>query len=191
MAVNIKGLISHLHIGMRKCKSLLAILISFGVWQLIRLAFPDLEVHPIYMYIYGLIEIRDTSEKTVDFGSRRLKATLSAFLVGLPLLALVDVIKGFLSPGWSFVAIDLVFILVGVLIVFAVAQKMGCKTFCGIAAIIYIILLVSHSDDGRYIYCLLRALQTVMAVGIAWLLNVKLFPYPSKPKEEGETDVKT
>ena len=191
MSAKIKDFLSHMHIGMRKWKSLLAIFISFWVWQLIRLVFPDLEVHPIYMYIYGLIEIRDTSEKTVDFGSRRLKATLSAFLVGLPLLALVDVVKGFVSAEWAFVAIDLLFVMVGVLIVFAVAQKLGCKTFCGIAAIIYIILLVSHSDDGRYIYCLLRAFQTVLAVGIAWLLNVKLFPYPSKQKQEVETNVKT
>ena len=178
-----------MHIGMRKWKSLLAIFISFWVWQLIRIIFPDLEVHPIYMYIYGLIEIRDTSEKTVDFGSRRLKATLSAFVVGLPLLALVDVVKGFVSSERAFVAIDLFFIMLGVLIVFAVAQKLGCKTFCGVAAIIYIILLVSHSDDGRYIYCLLRAFQTVLAVGIAWLLNVKLFPYHGKAKKE-EADVK-
>lgn len=191
MLTKIKKFLSHIHIGMRKWKSLLAIFISFWAWQLIRLVFPDLEVHPIYMYIYGLIEIRDTSEKTVDFGSRRLKATLSAFLVGLPLLALVDVAKGFVSAEWAFVAIDLLFVMIGVLIVFAVAQKMGCKTFCGIAAIIYIILLVSHSDDGRYIYCLLRAFQTVLAVGIAWLLNVKLFPYHGKEREGIETNVKT
>ena len=191
LMLNFKDTLSRLHIGMRKWKSLLAIFISFWVWQLIRLVFPDLEVHPIYMYIYGLIEIRDTSEKTVDFGSRRLKATLSAFLVGLPLLALVDVIKEFMSAEWAFIAIDLLFVMVGVLIVFAVAQKMGCKTFCGIAAIIYIILLVSHSDDGRYVYCLLRAFQTVLAVGIAWLLNVKLFPYHGKEKIEVETNVKT
>ena len=67
------------HIGMRKWKSVLAIFISFLLWQLIRLVFPELEVHPIYMYIYSFLEIRDSSEKTVEFSGKRIKANLSAF----------------------------------------------------------------------------------------------------------------
>lgn len=178
LKANMKKITSDTHIGMRKWKSILAIFISFWVWQLIRLIFPDLEVHPIYMYIYSLIEIRDSSEKTVDFSGRRIKANICAFLVGLPLLALMDLAKTSVPEGWAYTAIELLFILVGTIITITVAQKIGCKNFCGIAAIIYIILLVSHCDDGRYIYCLLRAAQTVLAVFIAWLLNVKLFPYP-------------
>lgn len=174
---------SYMHMGMRKWKSVLAIFISFWLWQLIRLAFPDLEVHPIYMYIYSLVEIRETSEKTVELGGRRIKANISAFLVGLPLLALMDLLKSFTPEGWMIIAIELVFLFAGATITITVAQIMGCKTFCGIAAIIYIILLVSHCDDGRYIYCLLRASQTALAILIAWLLNVKLFPYHGKQDE--------
>lgn len=172
------------HIGMRKWKSVLALFVSFWVWQLIRLFFPDLEVHPIYMYIYGLIEIRDSSEKTVDLSGKRIKANVCGFVVGLPLLALTDLLKSVTPEGWVLVAIELVLIIVGTLITLTVAQIMGCKNFCGIAAIIFIVLFVSHCDDGRYIYCLLRALQTVLAIFIAWILNVKLFPYPAKPKPD-------
>ena len=186
LKLKIKHIASDTHIGMRKWKSVLAIFISFWLWQLIRLVFPDLEVHPIYMYIYGVIEIRDSSEKTVDLSGRRIKANISAFLVGLPLLAIMDVVKSCVPEGWLYTAIEVLFILVGTIITITVAQKMGCKTFCGVAAIIFIILLVSHCDDGRYIYCLLRAFQTVLAVFIAWLLNVKLFPYPGKQEAEGK-----
>ena len=56
------------HIGMRKVKSALALLASFLFWQVVRLIFPSLEVHPIFIYIYGMIEIRETSEKTKDYG---------------------------------------------------------------------------------------------------------------------------
>ena len=35
------------HVGLRKVKSLIAIFAGFWIWQLVRLAFPDLEVHPI------------------------------------------------------------------------------------------------------------------------------------------------
>ena len=181
-----KDIASYAHIGMRKWKSVFAIFISFWVWQLIRLVFPDLEVHPLYMYIYSLIEIRDTSEKTVDFCGKRIKANVSAFLVGLPILAIMDLLKNIVPDGWLHIVVELLFLLIGTIITISVAQKMGCKTFCGIAAIIYIILVVSHFDDGRYIYCLLRASQTLLAVLIAWILNVKLFPYPRKQKQDEE-----
>ena len=36
---------------------------GFCLWQLIRLFVPGLEVHPIFIYIYGMMEIRETSEK--------------------------------------------------------------------------------------------------------------------------------
>lgn len=53
----------HPHVGMRKVKSILAIFCGFCLWQLIRLFVPGLEVHPIFIYIYGMMEIRETSEK--------------------------------------------------------------------------------------------------------------------------------
>ncbi len=188
--LKIKQFFSNAHIGMRKWKSIFAIGISFFVWQLIRIPFPDLEVHPIYMYIYSLLEIRDSSQKTVDFSRRRLKANLCAFLVGLPLLAIMDLLKNLAPEGWACHLIELIFILFGTILTITIAQLMGCKTFCGIAAVIFIILLASHSNDGRYIYCLLRAFQTVAAVFIAWLLNVKLFPYPGKDEQVEKNDTK-
>ena len=48
-------------VGMRKVKSLLAILIGFIIWQGIRLFFPALEPHPLFIYLYGFLEVRDSS----------------------------------------------------------------------------------------------------------------------------------
>ena len=36
------------------------------------------EVHPIFIYIYGMMEIRETSEKTKENGKMRILATLTA-----------------------------------------------------------------------------------------------------------------
>lgn len=114
-----RSIISHLpHIGKRKMKSVLAVFIGFCVWQLIRLFVPGLEVHPIYIYIYGIIEMRDSSEKTVNFGKLRIKATFTALCVGLPFLLL-----------------------------------------------------------SVYLQSFLRSVQTIIGVFVAWLINVKLFPY--------------
>lgn len=172
------------HIGMRKIKSIMAIFVSFWIWQLVRVFFPALEIHPIYMYIYGLIEMRDSSEKTVDFGKRRIKATFSGFVVGLPVLTLLGVLQTHLEFEWMHTAAEVLLIMAGVLITIGVAQKVGCKTFCGLAAAIFIILVVSHNDDERYIYCVLRAFQTLVGVFVAWLINVKIFPYPKRTKNE-------
>ena len=74
--------INHLHIGMRKIKTLLTIFIGFLLWQLVRLFFPNLEVHPLFTYAYGILEIRDTSEHTKTF----LKA-LALISVAISLIA--------------------------------------------------------------------------------------------------------
>lgn len=176
--------LAHLpHIGLRKLKSLLAIFIGFWLWQLVRLFLPELEVHPIYIYIYGIIEMRDSSEKTADMGKKRIKATFVALGIGLPCLALMDFAKLPFADAWLLTGIELLFLLLGVLLCLIVAEKTGCGAFCGLAAAIFVILLVSHADDHRYLYSILRAIQTILGVFLAWLINVRLFPYPRIPKK--------
>lgn len=182
---HIKERLHHLpHIGMRKIKSVLAIFVGFWVWQLIRLIVPGLEVHPIYIYIYGLIEMRETSEKTVSFGKLRIKATIVALAIGVPLLFLNDYLKTLTQLEWVQIAINLGLVLIGSLIVLCVAEVVGCKSFCGLAAAIMIILLISRTINEPFYYALLRSAQTVIGVSIAWLINVKLFPYPRKKATE-------
>ena len=171
------------HIGLRKLKSLLAVFVGFWIWQLIRLVVPGLELHPIYIYIYGIIEIRDTSEKTVDFGKLRIKCTFTALGLGLPLLFLNNYLQSLVTPVWADVAVELGIILLGILLVLIVAEKVGCRVFCGLAAAIFVILIVSQSDGEPWTYSLLRAAQTLIGVFIAWLINVKAFPYAGEKKE--------
>ena len=61
------------HIGMRKIKSVLALLISFVFWQGLRIFFPVLETHPIFAYVYSIIEMRENPEKTKDAVAKELK----------------------------------------------------------------------------------------------------------------------
>lgn len=169
------------HIGMRKVKSLLAIFIGFWLWQLIRVFVPGLEVHPTFIYIYGVIEIRDTSEKTKDMGRRRILATLCAILVGLPATLIYNLLTPHISQDWLLSGFQLTLLILGTLVALIVAEAAKCGTFCGISAIIFILLALKHFDSSMYLYSLLRVCQTLLAVGIAWLLNVKLFPYPATP----------
>lgn len=173
------------HIGMRKWKSVLAVLLGYLIWQTLRLIFPALEQHPLFVYVYALIEIRDTSEKTSEFTRIRMKTTFVGLGTGLPLLALSEYLRDTLSQIWMQQGAELFLILFGVLLTLIVAEKVGCKTFCGLAAAIFVIMMIAHGDGEQYIYSVLRAFQTFIGCFCAWLINVKWFPYHGpngKPK---------
>ena len=173
--------IFHPHIGMRKVKSLLAIFIGFWLWQLIRVFVPGLEVHPTFIYIYGVIEIRETSEKTKDMGRRRIIATLCAVLVGLPLTFLYNLLAPLFRESWIQSGAELVILLLGSLLTLIVAELSKCGSFCGLSAVIFILLALKHFESSMYLYSLMRVFQTILAICVAWLLNVKLLPYPPTP----------
>ena len=170
------------HIGMRKIKSILAIFVGFCLWQTLRIFLPELEVHPIFIYIYGMIEIRETSDKTMDYGKMRIKATFTAILLGLPMMFLADWIRPITisSKGRSTI-FEITILILGALLVLCVAELVKCKVYCGLAAAIYMILMISHFDSSMYLYSVMRAFQTIIGVTIAWIINVKLLPYPPKP----------
>lgn len=172
------------HVGMRKIKSLLAIFVGFWIWQAVRLIFPSLEVHPLYVYVYGLIEMRDSSQKTVDMGRDRIKATFIAIGIGLPFLFLGRWITNLTDPAWLDIAIDFSLLLLGTLLALILAEKANCHAFCGLCAAIFIIFMLTQKDGEPLYYSVFRASQTVIGVFVAWLINVKLFPYPGKTKQE-------
>ncbi len=156
---------------------MLAIFVGFWVWQLIRLFAPGLEVHPVYIYLYGMLEIRETSEKTMDMGKNRMKITVLSLGAGILILLLTNFVKSFVSPKWMLTGIELTAILLGTLVVFCIAEMAGCKNLCGLAAVYFIVLMVGHSDGEPFTYSILRCSQTAIGIFIAWLINVKLFPY--------------
>lgn len=170
-----------MHVGMRKLKSILAIFVGFCLWQTLRIFLPELEVHPIFIYIYGMIEIRETSEKTKDYGKMRIMATFTAIAIGLPVMLLVDYLRTFLKEKWMHTWMEITVLIVGALVVLCVAEFVKCRIYCGLAAAIYMILMISHFESSMYLYSIMRAFQTIIGVTIAWFINVKLLPYPATP----------
>lgn len=168
------------HIGMRKAKSVLAIFVGFCLWQTLRLFIPELEVHPIFIYIYGMIEIRETSDKTKDYGRMRIMATFVAIGIGLPIMFIVDKVRPLVDVSHH-ILMEIAVLALGALLVLCVAEWAKCKVYCGLAAAIYLILLISHFESSMYLYSVMRAVQTIIGVFIAWVINVKLLPYPPVP----------
>ena len=110
------------HIGMRKVKSILALFVGFWLWQALRLVIPGLEVHPIFIYIYGMIEIRETSDKTRDYGRMRIIATVTAIVIGLPFMLLTDGLRPLVAGSWLKTGMEILFLLIGSLAVLCVAE---------------------------------------------------------------------
>lgn len=160
------------HIGMRKIKSLLAVTLSFSVWQLIRLFFPMLDVHPLFAYIYSVIEMRESPEKTKDFGKLRIRATLTGLAVGLAFITLSAWVSPMMPTEWLHTGAEFGFILLATLCALCLAEVTGCKNFCGIAAIITIICMVSHNEEDIYLYAIMRVVQTLIGIFSAMLVNV-------------------
>lgn len=160
------------HIGMRKVKSLVALTVSFAVWQLIRVFLPMLEAHPVFAYIYSVIEIRETPDKTKKFGKLRIKATFIGLIVGLIFISISVFVSSKINVEiWKIIA-ELLFILLATLISLVVAENAKCENFCGVAAIISIICMVSHNEEDIYLYAVMRVVQTLIGVFSAMLINM-------------------
>lgn len=160
------------HIGMRKIKSLIALVLTFIIWQMIRIFFPMLEMHPVFAYIYSVIEIRDTAQKTKKFSKLRIKATLVGLVVGLVFITLsVFMASKIDNEIWRLLT-ELLLILLATLISLLIAENTKCENFCGIAAIIAIICMVSHNEEDIYLYAIMRVIQTLIGIFSALLINV-------------------
>ncbi|MFA7637027.1 MAG: hypothetical protein WCX81_04615 [Monoglobales bacterium] len=171
-------------IGMRKIKSVLALLFAFAIWQVVRIFLPQLNIHPLFGYIYAIIEMRDTVQKTKEFGKLRIKATFVGLFVGLSAIPLSVKFGSISVIGVQGVIADLVIIMLGALITLWLAELFKCKNFCGIAAIIFVICMVrDHSSQTNiYVYAILRVFQTLLGVFSAWVVNAFI------PRREKCTD---
>ena len=161
-----------LHIGMRKVKSLIALTFTFMIWQIIRIFLPMLEIHPVFAYIYSVIEIRDTAEKTKRFGKLRIKATLVGLVVGLVFITLSVFVVSKINEGIWHLLTELLLILLATLISLLIAENTKCENFCGVAAIITIICMVSHNEEDIYLYAIMRVIQTLIGIFSAMFVNV-------------------
>ena len=182
-------------IGMRKIKSVLAVILAFFIWQLVRIFFPQFDVHPLFGYIYAVIEMRESVEKTKTFGLLRIKATFVGLTIGLGVLWVSVLLSGYIKGDMLVAILDLALISLGVLVTLWVADFFKCKNFCGIAAIILVICMVRDrdSDTNIYLYAILRVMQTLIGVFSAWLVNSLVHRYPNafKKIEKNWYNIKT
>ncbi|MBQ6893010.1 MAG: FUSC family protein [Clostridia bacterium] len=161
-----------IHIGMRKVKSVLAVFFSFLIWQLLRSFFPMLETHPIFAYVYSIVEMRESLQKTKDYGKLRIMSTIIGLVIGLSSVTFSVYLTSKISTEMLRAFVELVFILIAALCSLCVAELFKCKDFCGTAAIITVICMVSHNEESIYLYAIMRVLQTMIGVFSAMIINL-------------------
>lgn len=160
-----------IHIGMRKVKSLLSVSVAFVIWQIIRLFIPVLEAHPVFAYIYAIVEMRESAEKTKNFGKLRIIATLTGLLVGLIFVAISLFVTKKITGEFLKTVVEFILVLAATLCSLCLAEAVRCKNFCGIAAIITVICMISHNEENVYLYAVMRVVQTLIGILSAMLIN--------------------
>ncbi len=169
--------------GMRKIKSLIALAVCFGIWQLIRLAFPELDTNPIYAYLYAVIEMRPSIETAKRTGSERIKANVVGFGVAFLAIAARSALWTVPVLAQNGLFVEFALILIGVLLALNIAEWLHCKTLCAIATITFIICFW-HTDTSPYLYAFLRFVQTLIGVGTAFAVNSII----CRPAEDDEAE---
>ncbi len=164
--------------GLRKVKSIIALVICFIMWQPFRLVFPELEVYPKYAFFYAIIEMRNSLATEKRTSLSRIKANIVGFAIAFIAIALRNLLWQVPFIEKYQVIFELLIILIGVFASLNIAEAVKCTTLCAIAAITFIICFW-HTEYNPYFYAALRFVQTLMGVGIAYAVNRFLF----KPEE--------
>ncbi len=139
-------------IGMRKIKSAIAVVLSFLIWQLVRIPFPQFEMHPLFGYIYSIGEMRPTAEKTKQFGWWRIKATFIGITLGLCALPISVSYGAYAGEGIVYILVDMALFVFGVILALWFADLLKCGNLCGLAAMIFVICLVRDRNANINIY---------------------------------------
>ena len=172
-------------IGMRKIKSLISVVVAFLIWQIFRIPMPQMSAHPLFGYAYAIIEMRDSIEKTKTFGKIRIKATLIGLFFGILFMPLSVYVSKVFENAQTAIFVDLLIVLVGVVASLTFAEVLGCESFCGVAAVIFVICIIRdrNTDTDIYLYAIMRVVQTIIGIFSAWLVNKFVYRYPRGGKK--------
>lgn len=170
---NVLNFLKHF-LGLRKIKSIIALAVCFGVWQLIRIIFPELEPHPIYAYFYAIIEMRNNIDTQKQTSFSRIKANTIGYVIAFGAIALNTLISKLPINGDYDYLFQFLIIILSVLVALNLAELFNCTPLCAIAATTFIICFC-HTETSPYFYATIRFIQTLMSVGIAYVINLLIF----------------
>ena len=169
-------------IGLRMVKTAVAVMISYSIFKLLGLVYQEElpgvwgKLGPVYACIACIVCIQSSLGQTVRQGVSRFIGVAVGGVLGTATLLLGD-------------ALELPWVLAPVLGVICLAGLWFCMLIqrpaaCGMACIVpCVILITGVTGADRYYYAAARIIETVVGVGVAFLVNAAL---PDRRPEEPE-----
>lgn len=164
-------------IGMRNIKTAISVLFCFLVWQAVRLVISNLELHPLYAYISAVLAMRDTTENSLAYGRARIKGTIIGSVVALTIISASIGVNSYVYSDALKLGTDVFFLMLGLIFTLYAANALKCGGLCGIAAAVFLVCMIRHNSENRYIYALLRTVETIIGIGVSLAVNSLIFPY--------------
>ena len=166
-------------IGKRNIKSVLAIILCFCIWQIIRFFAPEYikEVHPLYAYISALLAMRDTVPNSYIYGKIRFKGTLIGLVLALICISISMEVQKYLHITYIKVGVEFLIIVVGASLTLYIAHILKCKNLCAIAGVVFLVCTIRYQTEQRYIYAIFRAFETIMGIAVSLFVNRYIFAY--------------
>lgn len=155
------------HIGMRMVKSAIAVFLCLCI-QLLR----NGEGVVFYSCIAAILCIQPDSAGSVRIGKNRIVGTLIGGLCGMALLAgepYLPVAKPLLHDA---------LVSFGVIIVLYITVLLKKTNASYISCVVFLSIVVAHGADGNpYQFALARMLDTLIGIGVSFLVNVCHVPH--------------
>lgn len=175
MKIKIKKIVDNLGVGMRTLKTALAVFICLGI------ALISGYQNPLYACIATVVCMQVTTEKTWDYGKARLVGTGIGGFVGI---FFVWIISGIPAPLDQ---LNLIFIPIGIIIGMMICNTISMKDACAICGVTVMAVMFNHPQTDRYLYALMRTLETGVGAVVAILIN-RFINFGRKQNKKSDAD---
>lgn len=156
-------------IGMRTVKTAVAVVICFFLflpfWTETAVGEGGLleNIGPFYACIAAVICMQSSVEQSVRQGISRVIGTCIGGGVGLCVLLLDDLVE---QPVFTGVIMG-----VGIMLTLWLCNLIKRPLACSIGCVVVCVVMLNHSGPDRYLYTLLRVVETFVGIGVAILVN--------------------
>ena len=133
--------------------------------------------NPIFACIAAIITMQGTIESSVKLGQNRLIGTAIGGVIGIAVLFIDNTL-------WNR-SLNLLIVPLGIIIVIYLCNIVDRKKSVTIAAVTYLIIMVSLEQKSPYLYAVNRIIDTALGIGISVLVNMIV---KSPEKIENETE---
>ena len=168
-------------VGMRTFKTAVAVTVCFLFFEFLKLSGISFFLHfnSFYAGAAAIICMQGTVEKTVQHGVSRVVGTLFGGFLALLVLFIKFDFAGMAGTLWQ-----ALLLFGGVILCITVCNMAKRPDASAISCVVFVVIFLFHGEDDRYVYALMRVIETCFGIFVAILVN-KFLARPSFGKKKG------